>query len=235
MKIDLRNYATELNHWIAAFSPLIETASHPALSRMKDDLDQGRFNKGRDSFPWLLGKPIWTKPAEHYDGLDKKTHKVKIGWKFYSIFAVDQKAKKTGLWSVERMETHIYVYSVETDEEIIHFHFDLKNKDQLGPHVHMQLSENYLINSKRIPIAVPRFPFSTVLPTDCLDLVLSEFFPETWPKRQSEAEGVNVIRSRQRKRLTEISEALLKKWDASIKQTPVCVTQNYYFPDLQLA
>ncbi|TAW01989.1 hypothetical protein [Rhizobium ruizarguesonis] len=171
MKINLRSYATELSFWIEALKPFISKEFHRPLSALKEQLENGRDNL-RPAFEWKLDKPVVTKEAERYDGPDKSPHKVKVGWQFESNFVSNEQSRKTGLWTVTKMVTHIRVYSANNDEEILHFHHDLKNREQLGPHVHMQFSEHYLKDKGRIPIAVPRFPVTAILPTDCFDLVL---------------------------------------------------------------
>ncbi|WP_129418229.1 hypothetical protein [Rhizobium leguminosarum] len=234
MRINLRKYATELSYWIDALKPFIGKESHRALSALKDQLENGRDNL-RPAFDWKLDRPIVTKEAERYDGPDKTPHKVKVGWQFESTFESDGQSKKTSLWNIKKMVTHIRIYNADDDSEILHFHHDLKNREQLGPHVHMQFSEHYLKNKGRIPIAVPRFPITAILPTDCFDLVLAEFFPFEWPKSQAGSHGLVTLRSNQRTRLIAITEALQKQWEASPKLTPVSATQNCYMPDLQIA
>lgn len=233
MKIDLKAYATEFDFWIEAFKPFVEHASHPALSRLKSELEDGRDNR-RPSFAWKLDKPVMTIEADSYDGCGRSPHKVKIGWKFEALFEIGTDEKRKSIWNVTKMVTQFRVYSSADDQEILHFHHDMKNNGQLGPHIHMQLSEDYLKDKGRIPIAVPRFPSVAMLPTDCLDLVLSEFFPFAWPKSQSGARGLTVLQTRQQQRITAISKALSQKWLGS-RKTPIAAVQDCYMPDLQIA
>lgn len=233
MKIDLKAYATEFDFWIEAFKPFVEHASQPALSRLKSELEDGRDNR-RASFAWKLDKQIMTIAADSYDGPDRSPHKVKIGWKFEALFQIGTDPKRKSVWTVDKMVTQIRVYSCEDNQEILHFHHDMKNNGQLGPHIHMQFSEDYLKNKGRIPIAVPRFPSIAMLPTDCFDLVLSEFFPFTWPKAQSGIRGLTTLQTRQQQRMLAISQALMQGWVGS-RKTPIAAVQDCYMPDLQIA
>lgn len=234
MKINLKAYANELNFWIEPLKAFIGKESHRTLSDLKEQLENGRDNL-RPNFDWKLDKPIVTTVADRYDGHGRSPHKVTIGWQFESAFQSGEDSKKKGLWTVSKMVTHIRVYNADNGEEILHFHHDLKNQGQLGPYVHMQFSEHYLKEKGRIPIAVPRFPIAAILPTDCFDLVLAEFFPFDWPKSQAGSHGLATLRSSQRNRFIAISDALRKEWDASPKLTPVAATQNCYITDLQIA
>jgi hypothetical protein len=234
MKIDLRTYAKELTYWIDAFRPFVDNASRSALARLQEQLENGRDNL-RTSFEWKLAAPIRTKIADRYDGPDKTPHKIKIGWQFECKFNRLADSKKSYVWTVSDMVTHIRIYSASDDAEILHFHYDLKNNNQLGPHVHMQFSEHYMKSKGRIPIAVPRFPSATMLPTDCLDLVLSEFFPYEWPQAQSGSQGLTTLQAGQRNRLVSMSQALLVQWKASPRKTPIAATQNCVMQDLQIA
>lgn len=239
MKIDLRNYARELGHWLEAFEPFMDRASRPELRRLSKSLEDGR-DAPHSSFPWRLHKPLRSVEADKYDGLEKTPHKVWIGWQFEADFERGPDLTKKYIWTIRSMVTQIRVHSSADDSEILHFHYDLKNLNankvpQLGPHIHMQFSEHYLKEHKRIAIAVPRFPSAVLLPTDCFDLVLSEFFPSKWPKEQSKLTGIDVLRAGQRQRMVNMAEALNKVWEVSRKRTLVAAIQNCYMPDIQIA
>lgn len=234
MKINLREYSTELGYWIDAFSPFIDTPSLPALRNLQIELEDGRDNL-RPRFDWKLPVPIVTKVADQYDGPGRSPHKVKVGWQFTSTFSATDDSKKKHIWLVESMVTHIRVYSQHDNAEILHFHLDLKESNQLGPHVHMQFSEHFLKNKGRIPIALPRFPSAALLPTDCLDFVLCEFFPFEWPKSQSSSRGLMALRQGQQNRFVAMSQALMHQWQASSRKTPIAATQNCKLLDLQIA
>lgn len=232
MKIDLKAYGKELEFWLEAFKPFVDHGSQPALPRLKQQLEDGR-DIARPTFPWKLDKPIVTKAADRYDGTGKTPHRVRIGWQFAATFERGNDPKNRALWMVKEMATHIHVSLSGSGEEILHFHFDLKNKGQLGPHAHMQLSEHFLKNKNRVPVAVPRFPSTAVLPTDCLDLVLAEFFPFEWPRSQSDSRGLNTLQTGQQKRIMEMSQAIAKGWPKS-RMTPISAIQDCFMPDLQI-
>lgn len=234
MKINLRNYGTELAHWLRAFEPFVEPASQPALSRLKLVLEDGRDNL-REKFDWSLKDPIITKIANSYDRRNNNAHEVRVGWQFESAFERGEHSRKKSIWTVGKMVTHIRVYDAANNEVLLHFHVDMKNSEQLGPHIHLQLSEDYMEKRVGLQIAVPRFPFATILPTDCLDFVLSEFFPIEWPRSQSDAQGLATLQRAQRDRLRDMAEAIAKLWDKPSRQTPVSATQDYHMPDLQIA
>ena len=234
MKIDLGQYGQELEHWLRAIEPFTEIASVPALRRVREDLLDGAANRPAE-LPWKLTKPILCKPARQYDGVDKSPHAVQVQWQFEARFTAPTRVGKRWIWTVSEMVTQTKVCLLETGDELLHFHHDLKNKDQLGPHVHMQVSEHWLKENKPVPIAVPRFPAAVVLPTDCLDLILSEFFPHEWPKSQADAVGIGTLIDAQKRRMMAMSAAVAKSWDAKPRKTPIAAVQNCYLPDLQLA
>lgn len=233
MKIDLREYGTELGFWLEAFKPFVVKESITTLIKLHEQLENGRDNV-RPSFPWKLASPIRTIVADRYDGKDRTPHKVWIGWQFHSVFKRVEEAKRRTIWFVQDMVTQVRVHSADDDSVISHFHFDMKNENQLGPHVHLQISEDYQKEKGRIPIAVPRFPIAPLLPTDCLDLVLNEFFPFQWPQSQLKSQGRTTLRNRQRERLARMSQVIAKRWDDSLN-TPIVASQSWYAPDLRLA
>lgn len=232
MRIDLKAYARELEYWLDAFAPFVEHGSQPALPRLKEQLENGR-DVARPTFPWKLDKPVMTIAADKYDGVNKTPHQVRIGWQFTAIFKSAEIQRRNALWTIEKMETHIYVRLCDSGNDILHFHYDLKNKGQLGPHVHMQLSEHFQKNKGLIPIAVPRFPSAAVLPTDCLDLVLAEFFPFKWPQSQKDSRGLSTLQNGQQKRFMAMSQAIAKGWQGS-RKTPIAAIQECFLPDFQL-
>lgn len=245
MKINLRDYATELRFWLDAFKSFVDRESVNALSNLQGELESGRDNL-RSTFPWRLAKPIKTKVADQYDGSNRTPHRVWVGWQFDSVFECEANTRKNGLWTVQNMVTHVRVHAADDGTLISHFHFDMKglkknkeggktkSKPQLGPHIHLQVSEGHLQNNGRIPLSIPRFPITTLLPTDCLDLVLSEFFPFDWPKSQLESPGRETLRSRQRERLERMSQAIANQCKES-RNTPIVASQDWYAPDLRLA
>ena len=233
MKISLRDYGTELAFWLEAFKPFVAKDSASALAKIHEQLEDGRDNL-RASFPWKLANPIMTIVADRYDGKNRTPHRVRIGWQFETVFDKGAASKKHAMWTVQKMVTQIRVHSADDNSVASHFHFDMKNGQQLGPHIHLQISEDYQKDKGRIPLAVPRYPIAPLLPTDCLDLVLNEFFPFAWPESQVKSRGSATLRNRQRERLMRISQAVVKRWDESLN-TPIVASQGWYAPDLVIA
>lgn len=234
MKIDLKEYGDELEYWVEAFKPFVDHASWHSLKGICDTLADGRDNR-RTVFQWFVRDLIWTKIADRYDGVDKTPHEIRVGWRFQSTFVLGTDPRRKPIWTVKEMVTQIHVCLAENNGEILRFHYDMKNEGQLGPHVHMQFSEEYMKDNKRIPIAVPRFPSPTMLPTDCLDLVLSEFFPFEWPRSQSDSRGLKILQTRQRARMVMMAQAMINGWAASPRRTPISAMQSSYMPELQIA
>lgn len=233
MIIDLHKYGTELRFWAQAFEPFVDPSSRSALRRIFADLENGRENL--DRFPWKLPKPIMSRVTSAYDGTEKAAHPVYVTWQFHSEFKRIPPAKQR-LWDVLEMVTHIKVMSAENDgAEIIHFHYDMKSEKQLGPHTHLQISEMFLEEKQKVALAVPRFPSAVLLPTDCLDLVLAEFFPNEWPKEQANSAGISALRAGQLRRAESLIKALCNQWDSNPKMTPFAKTQNCFMPSVQLA
>lgn len=234
MKINLHNYGNELRYWIAAFKPFVDQGSKPALDRLGDLLEDGR-ERHQPRFAWKLDKPIWSIVADRYDSPTKTPDGVQIGWKFESSFLKEAGPKNRYGWTIDEMVTQIEIRLAADHTEILKFHYDMKTPNQLGPHSHMQFSEHFQTARGRVPIGVPRFPSAVMLPTDCLDLVLSEFFPLSWPKEQSGVTGLAHLRAAQEKRLLEMSRALVDQWKKSPRMTPIARTQSCYMPQIQIA
>ncbi|MBY5839828.1 hypothetical protein J3P71_06430 [Rhizobium leguminosarum] len=235
MKINLQNYRQEFDHWIKAFDPFVDHASKSALPQLHSRLEDGIDNK-RESFTWELKKPVTTIVAESYDKKEESgSHPIRIDWQFKSVFERCEDTKKKKIWSVKEMCTHFSINDASGGDEIMHFHVDLKNDKQLGPHVHFQFSEEYMEKNVGVRLAVPRFPLATVLPTDCMDFVLSEFFPHRWPQSQSGAHGLKNLREAQRKRLENMAMAVATLWVKNPNRTPVSITQDYHIPDFVVA
>lgn len=234
MKIDLAQYGQELEVWLKVVEPFTDRASVNALRKLGESLLDGNAKRPA-KLEWKASKPIISKPAERYDGVDKVKPPVRVAWSFKAVFVEPAKVNRRWIWTIEELSTHSVVTLCETGEEILRFHHDLKNQGQLGPHVHMQVSEEWLTSKGLTPIAVPRFPAGAVLPTDCLDLVFSEFFPHEWPRLQADAVGINTLITAQQARFRAIAAAVLKSWDDKPKKTPIAAMQNCYMPELQLA
>lgn len=234
MKINLHEYAKELEYWIKAFEPLVDRAS---VSPLRDTLEELQASRDKtNDFRWTASRPIKFAIATEYDRAEGEATPVYITWMFGCRFSKDPKDKaKRPLWTLGELRTQIEVHRAEDDATILRFHHDLKNEGQLGPHAHLQISERFLEEKAGMRLAVPRFPAAALLPTDCLDLALSEFFPHRWPKSQSEAIGIGTLRDGQLNRATAFAGELHRQWKISTKKTPFAVLQNCFMPDIQLA
>jgi len=234
MIIDMRNYGLELGYWVKAFKPFVDYSSQNALMKIQQDFEDGCDNHPK--FRWETKKPIRSIMADAYDSPGKHVDRVCFTWAFHADFTKGDKPKKNPLWSVSEMVTQVEVFALDPEErKVLHFHQDLKHKAQLGPHVHMQISEDFLNAGNGIKLGVPRFPGAAILPTDCLDLVLSEFFPEKWPMEQVGLQGIGTLRQAQRSRFERLAAALHQEWLALPARTPVARTQNCFMPTIQLA
>jgi hypothetical protein len=234
MKISLQEYAKELEYWIKAFEPFVDRTSIGTLRDTRERLLSGFERKAK--FEWATARPIKLDLATAYDRAQGEVEPVQVRWRFMAAFAPDLKDKsKRPLWDVLGMNTEVEIYRPDPECLVMRYHHDLKGKDQLGPHTHLQISERFLDDAVGMRLAVPRFPAVALLPTDCLDLVLAEFFPHKWPKAQSEATNLGLMRQGQIERATRLAEELQRNWRKNLKRTPVSLLQNCYFPDLRLA
>jgi hypothetical protein len=234
MKINMHEYAKELEYWIKAFESFVDRASIGALRQTHERLLAGIDRKA--SFGWLSSRPIKLVMATEYDRARGEVEHVSISWRFKARFSPDPKDRtKRPLWDVHALNTEVEIYGSDAETLLLRFHHDLKDTDQLGPHAHLQISEKFLEARVGMRLAVPRFPAIAILPTDCLDMLLSEFFPHKWPKAQSEAISLGLLRNGQIQRAMRFAEALARDWRENPKRTPVSLLQNCHFPDLRLA
>jgi hypothetical protein len=234
MKINLHEYVRELEYWIKAFEPYVDRASIGHLRDTHESMSS-KMNK-KAEFEWATSRPITLAISTEYDRAEGQMEPVHVSWRFRACFSPDPEDKsKRPLWDVLRLNTELEVHRQNPEMLLFRFHHDMKDKDQLGPHAHLQVSESFLEEKVGMRLAVPRFPAVALLPTDCLDMVLSEFFPRKWPKEQSGAFNFDTLRRGQIDRAERFAEALRRDWGNRRKRTPVASLQNCYFPDLRLA
>lgn len=234
MIIDLRKFRSEFEFYIkAAADQFLEKESAARLRSALEKLTHALDSKAAE-FAWETAAPIRSKVATRYDGLDKRSDPVRVALCFHS--RMTKVAQKGFDWRVNRMVTHLQIFH-ESDSEkpILHFHIDKKDPKQLGPDVHLQVSEKYVEDARGFSLAVPRIPFGFVLPTECLDFALAEFFGAEWIKAQDSAHSIAAIRNEQVARAERLVDEVQKNWKKFPKQTPVSLLQNYHFPDLRLA
>jgi len=234
MKISLHEYVKELEYWIKAFEPYVDRASIGNLWDTKESMSSKMSKKAE--FEWATSRPVKLRISTEYDRAEGQMVPVHVSWRFRARFSPDPKDKsRRPLWDVLRLNTELEVRREIPETLLLRFHHDMKDKDQLGPHAHLQVSESFLEEKVGMRLAVPRFPAIALLPTDCLDMVLSEFFPHEWPKEQSGAFNFATLRQRQMDRAERFAEALRRDWGDKPKRTPVALLQDCYFPNLRLA
>lgn len=233
MKIDLAKYLKEVRSVEKAAEQFVTKDAVNRLHAMADSLETGATNRP-ETFTWRTeeGKPIVTIAADAYDSLEKKqSEPVVLHFDFCGTFR--RGATKKDPWHVVSMVSHIKIFkSGTTEPELLHFHVDKRNEKQLGPGLHLQIAEKYVAAKGGVKLAVPRIPFGYVLPTDCLDFALAEFFPVAWGKAQLEAHDITSVRDGQLARSRAFGEALVAKFkNFGEKRSPVSVLQNWPIPE----
>ncbi len=222
--IDLEAYAEEVASFCALAETFVARESAPALNRIVDDLRAG-IAKALPKWTWSTPKPIHFQPSSQYDSPGKKPRSAHFTLGFECSFNRPQKVnKKPGaVWAVAHTATHI---KVERDDNALHcLHFDYKNANQLGPQLHIQVSE---ANTGGLPI--PRLASAAFLPTDCADVMLCELHPDAWEKRQRAGNNqwhVGVVRDGQEHRTVAYLNDIASQWRADIKRTRFSLIQAY--------
>lgn len=241
MIIDLKKYATEVGYWFGGFEALVDQAGKAQLASLLSDLGSGQARK---NFRWATPNPIRTVETRRYDRILGDMAPLYLRWSFEMRFAQLDKARRKDpqLWSIKHGTTRIEVLegedgAREAEQRVaLVFHFDLKSDGQLGPYSHFQVSDRFLEASGRLKMSVPRLPSAVILPTDCFDLVLSEFFPEAWRKQQSNLHGLNAIQEAQKRRASSLQSEIQARWNKEgARSSPVLWLQNCSLPDLRLA
>lgn len=233
MIIDLRAYGGEVSAYVAAAKDFVERATWTHLQSMQTDLELGRDSS--DDFPWSSKKPIRTRVADRYDRAAGKRDPVFVELSFDARFRRLIPKKKSD-FEVLKMVTHIKVFSSsDAGRPALHIHVDKKNLGQLGPDMHVQVSEAFTRQASNFALGVPRLPTGFLLPTDCLDFVLSEFFPAEWAKAQTSVHQIDTLRNAQLGRARGVAEQLEIIWKNKRGRTPVSVMQNCDYVGLRLA
>jgi len=228
MIIDLRSYDTEVRALTAAAKPCVDQASKPRLDEMLSQLKTGRDGR-MNHFIWQTLKPIVTIPTTRYDKVGREMPAVTVEFAFYARF----ERLRHPDWTITRLETHLAIVSDRAAEPVLKIHFDQANPGQRGPYLHMQVSEQ-TTEKLGLRLAVPRFPFAFVLPTDVLDFLMVEFFFDDWWRRQVLAPGMTHVRNAQLQRGKMLCEALLGYCNELRARTPVSLLQNCSFDSYRL-
>lgn len=223
MIINLRAYSGEVAAYVAAAKGFIDRTTWSRLQAIQADLEFGKDNS--DEFPWFTKNPIQTNVATRYDRLGTTKAPVVVTMSFDARF---RRTKPKSLdFEVLGMVTHIKVFSTANPQTpALHVHIDKKNSGQLGPGMHMQVSEAFTKQASAFALAVPRLPTGFLLPTDCLDFVLAEFFPDDWAKAQVGVHQIESLRNAQLERARQLGAQLEALWKGKRGRTPLSVVQG---------
>lgn len=227
LRIDLQSYLDEVSAVAKLSERFLEADGLAAMKQAVDDLSVP-VHSGQPKFTWQTKDtlPIRFTSSSTYDG--KKAHlpAMRLKFGFVCKFARPQNTPRKGpelrLWSIEMAVTHVR-WCEDGGAERMHCHFDLKNTGQYGPEYHFQVAEN----GPRP--AIPRLPVACFLPTDCLDLALSELHPVDWSKHQATMTFQRqILMKAQRARLEHSARDVTRFWD-ELKgaQTPISALQGY--------
>ena len=233
MIINLHSYAEELDVFTHALEPFLDGPSHARYNNLVERLKQCRDNTKCENFAWSTQESLTTIRAECYDGRGRRSEPVTISVGIDGHFTRDTAAAE--LWSIDRLITHLSVIRPDDDQPSLQFHIDQKNEGQLGPPIHMQVSERFLGDFHGHRLAVPRFPIVTLLPTDCFDFLLSEFFPHHWSASQAGLWRITFLRQQQKRRICSVARELHAAWRKTPKRTFISFVQDSSLAGLQLA
>ncbi|MDB5690974.1 MAG: hypothetical protein JWO81_37 [Alphaproteobacteria bacterium] len=211
-----------------AAKEFVAPASLPRLDRMLADLETGRDDTTAFTWETKRGEPIETRVATEYDSMTGTRDPVIVSMGFFAKFT-KRSEKKSPDWDVDRMETHIKIQAENKNDPALWFHVDKKNTGQLGPATHLQIDEECCEFLGDIKLSVPRFPFGFVLPTDCLDFIMAEFFPMEWGQRLAGIHAFGALRESQLARLHLFAGSILADMNNRKKQTPVGILQDCDF------
>ena len=232
MLINLDRYCQELDAYVPGFLPFLERRSQGTLQDLVEDLKQSRDHPKCMGFAWSTRNPLHSILADRYDRQSGTSLPVRIQISFMASFS--RRTRRDRVWRLIRVETQIEVVRPCGPHSLLRFHIDKKNPGQLGPFAHMQFSEDFLQEVIGYGLAVPRFPVCILLPTDCIDFVLSEFFPHRWPQEQTGLFRIRLLRDRQLDRVNQVGIQLRRILDKP-NRTPVSLLQDSAFDDFQLA
>lgn len=232
MIIDLRSYGGEVAAYVAAAKSFVDRTAWTRLQAMQSDLEYGRDNQ--DDFVWRTSGDIRTRIADRYDGSGKVKPPIVLTLGFHARFK--RLAAKRTDFQVVTMVTHLLVFPEDNlHQPALHIHVDKKNAGQLGPEMHVQVSEAFTKQASGMPLAIPRLPSGFLLPTDCLDIMLTEIFPDEWPEAQASAHEIQSLRQAQLQRLRRLGAQLEEVWKGKQARTPFSALQNCDLAALRLA
>jgi hypothetical protein len=229
MIINLRAYVKEVEAVAKAAERFVARESYSNLMSAPENLKIG-IDSGANTFKWITKGPIKFINATKYDSKTHACEPVVVSIGFVGSFRLLDKKKHK--WNIDGLVTQIKIFKKPEEGQnqeglpIMHMHIDKKNNDQRGPHIHIQVSED-CTKQLGMKLAVPRIPFNFVLPTDCIDFVLAEFFPDEWHKAQTEAHSFNLIRNNQLVRAEQMLNHVGELWKKNQKRTPVTLIQDY--------
>lgn len=220
-KIDLERYASEVEAFIRLADDFVDKASTLRLDHVLRAL-RAQIDSRASPLFWSTEREIVIRSSEYYDGPGKKHLKTDLSISFDCVFLRDANAdRKDTKWGINRISTHL---SLKKDGYELPFHFDYKNSEQWGPQVHFQVSEILC------DIPIPRLLSNVCLPTDCLDLMLSELHPVEWQETQQAGRNnvyMSKVRTAQENRILAHINELKRLWEDDKRTTRVNMLQNY--------
>ena len=232
MLIDLMKFADELDAFGPALDPFLEPLSHRRFLELVEQLKASRDNPRIPAFSWSTPAWLTTISADGYNGGRRPAQSAQVQVGIDARFSRLPDARR--IWNIERLITQVSIARVDQQRPSLSFHIDMKNPNQLGPGVHMQVSDTFLHTAVGHRLSVPRFPITLVLPTDCIDFVLTEFFPNRWNEHLSGMWRIGLLRRHQEKRLRDLVMELWGQWQGSPNSTLIGMIQNSSLDGLRL-
>jgi len=220
-KIDLEKYTVEMAAFIELAEDFVDKSSTLRLTHVLRDL-QIKVDERTPRLHWSTDREIIIRSSEYYDGPNRKHLKTELSVTFDCVFLREEGTKpKVPMWEIDRISTHL---RLKKNGYELPFHFDYKNSDQWGPQIHFQVSENLC------DLPIPRLLSNVCLPTDCLDLILSELHPVEWQTVQLAGNNrthIARVRNAQESRILAYISELKQLWDGDKATTRVNMLQNY--------
>jgi hypothetical protein len=164
--------ALELRGLSESARPFLETNDHQLLATSAVELENWFAGSRPGPFVWTLGRPVRTDPSTSYQG-QGNAHAVSAGFTFS--------------WNCERTDdpnlivarnggSNVTIY--RGPRPVTHYHYDLCP----GGQTHSQSPIMHCFSHSQFKggTSFPRFPSIFLLPSDVLEMLLFELWPEDW-------------------------------------------------------
>ena len=210
MIVDVKRLAEEYGHFSSRMLGFVAPKSVTDFNNTIQELNAS-VTRGADSFEWSTKRrEISLRSTKDYDRPGKSskqvTPSISFVCKFEKLEIPGKAPKRKKYWRILKKcvcELNIYVSEDEDNGQAsVRLHADLKNPNQWGPLLHMQINEHDCDG-----IAVPRTPHAFVLPQDCLDFWLGELYHEEWRRLGISSQGHAIMRAAQTRRLEALGKA----------------------------